>query len=73
MGTPYKHVGSNVGSLGYLPMTIVYDAYAPKVCQQIIPTKIAPNETVTTPAECALVHRDHRNAAAAECSNVGGE
>jgi hypothetical protein len=39
-----------------------------------LPTKIALNETVTTPAECAtLVHRDYSEATAAEYSNVGGE
>eukprot|EP01051_Picozoa_sp_SAG22_P001382 SAG22_NODE_53_length_24242_cov_158.884231_22_plen_58_part_00 len=48
--------------------------YEPKVYAEITPTKVALNETVTTPAECAaLVHRDHHNATAAEYSNVGGE
>ena len=70
MGTPYKQVAS----LSYLPPTIIYGAYKQKVYDQIRPTKIALNETVTTPAECAtLVHRDHRAATAAEYSNVGGE
>ena len=70
MGTPYKQVGS----LSYLPPTIVYGAYKQKVYEQILPTKISLNETVTTPAECATsVHRDHSTATAAEYSNVGGE
>eukprot|EP01046_Picozoa_sp_COSAG06_P029243 COSAG06_NODE_2697_length_6436_cov_8.420546_3_plen_654_part_00 len=69
MGTPYKQVSA----LSYLPTTIVYGAYDDKVYDQIKPTKIALNETdVTTAAECAtLVHRDHREATAAEYSNVG--
>ena len=54
MGTPYKQVGS----LSYLPPTIVYGIYSAKIYDQITPTKITLNETVTTPAECAaLVHR----------------
>ena len=71
MGTPYKQVAS----LSYLPPTIVYGAYSNKVYEQIKPTKMALNESVvSTPAECAtLVHRDHREATAAEYSNVGGE
>ena len=70
MGTPYKQVDS----LSYLPPTIVYGIYKQKIYEQITPTKIPLNETVTTPAECAaLVKRDHRTAAAAEYSNVGGE
>jgi hypothetical protein len=70
MGTPYKQVAS----LSYLPRTIVYGAFKQKVYDQIEPLKIRLNETVTTPAECAtLVHRDHREATAAEYSNVGGE
>ena len=70
MGTPYKQVDS----LSYLPPTIVYGIYTQKIYEEITPTKISLNETVTTPAECAaLVHRDHRTATAAEYSNVGGE
>jgi hypothetical protein len=70
MGTPY----TQVGSLSYLPPTIVYGIYSAKVYEEIKPIKIELNETATTPAECAtLVHRDHREATAAEYSNVGGE
>ena len=70
MGTPYKQVSS----LSYLPRTIVYGAFKQKVYDQIEPLKIRLNETVTTPAECAtLVHRDHREATAAEYSNAGEE
>ena len=70
MGTPYKQIDS----LSYLPRTIVYGAFKQTVYDQIRPLKIPLNETVTTAAECAtLVHRDHRTATAAECSNVGGE
>ena len=70
MGTPYKQPHS----LGTLAPTVVYGMYEAKVYDEIKPTKIALNRTVTTPAECAaLVHRDHRNATAAEYSNVGEE
>lgn len=52
----------------------VYGAYNQEVYEQVRPTKLPLNETVTTPAECAtLVHRDHRNATAAKYSNVGEE
>ena len=70
MGEPYKHVES----LSYLPPTIVYGIYKPKVYEEIRPTKIQLNLTVTTPAECAaLVHKYYRTANAAEYSNVGKE
>eukprot|EP01046_Picozoa_sp_COSAG06_P037869 COSAG06_NODE_4317_length_4368_cov_3.983134_1_plen_652_part_00 len=72
MGTPYKQAGP----LSYLSArsTIVYGIYSNKTYDQIKPTKVLLNETVTTAAECAaLVHRDHRTATAAEYSNVGGE
>ena len=47
--------------------------YAPKVYEEIEPTRIALNETVvTTAAECAaLVQRDYETAVAAEYSNTG--
>ena len=72
MGTLYTQVDSR----SYLPPTIVYGIYSVKVYDQIKPIKIDLNETVMKPAECqcdALVHRDHRQASAAEFSNVGGE
>ena len=70
MGTPYRQIES----LSYLPPTIVYGVYPEKVYSRITPVKITLNETVTTPATCAvLVHRDHPTASAAEYSNVGAE
>ena len=53
----------------------VYGIYKKRIYERIKPTKIALNETaVSTPAECAaLVHRDYREATAAEYSNTGGE
>ena len=54
-----------------LPPTIVYGAYPQKVYDQITPTKIALNETVTRAADCAtLVHRDHREATGVEYTTV---
>jgi hypothetical protein len=70
MGTPYKHAGASI----HLPATIVYGVYPAKIYDQIRPTKIELNETVTTPAACAtLVQRDYADATAAEYSNIGGE
>ena len=45
-----------------------------KVYDEIVATKLAINETITTPAECAaVVHRDYEAANAAVYSNVGRE
>lgn len=67
MGMPYKQVG-----LLILPPTIVYSAYTQSIFDQISPSKIPLNETITAPAECVtLVHRDHSTATATEYSNVG--
>ena len=71
MGTPYKQPHSSVTGLA---PTIVPGIFPAKTYAQITPTKIALNDTVTTPAECvALVRRDFGDANAAEYSNVGDE
>ena len=71
MGTPYQQPHSSVTGLA---PTIVPGIFPAKTYTQITPTKIALNDTVTTPAECvALVRRDFGQANAAEYSNVGEE
>jgi hypothetical protein len=71
MGTPYKQPTS----LGMrLAPTIVYGVYKARIYEEIVPRKIALNETITTAAECAaVVHRDYETANAAVYSNVGRE
>ena len=57
-----------------LAPTIVYGIYKEEIYDEIVPRKIALNETITTAAECAtVVHRDYETANAAVYSNVGRE
>ena len=71
MGTPYKRVDA----LSYLPPTIVYGIYKHRIYQDIQPRKVSLNDSaISNAADCAaLVHRDYREANAAEFSNVGRE
>ena len=71
MGTPYKQpIAHGIR----LAPTIVYGMYTEKVYEEIAATKVALNETITTPAECVVVvHRDYEAAKAAGYSNIGRE